>query len=130
MGRLTLEEIKNGKSKFAFREKEVELPDLGGSILLRSLSVAQAGALFEKLVDPATGKPKEDVGLLDLSVSLLTATCVDPALSADDAKGLVEAMPVVEWGPILEEMRTLAGMGDDAQAETEAAGKQFRGSEE
>jgi hypothetical protein len=130
MGRLTLADLKKATSKFKFEEREVEIPSLGGTLLLRGLSVGGATSLFGDLLDPATGKPRPDADPMDYNARLLAAACVDPELGVDDARALITGMPLAEWAPIATQVTQLAGMGDDDREEVRAAAEEFPGSED
>jgi len=130
VARLTVEQVKKAKGKFKFREREVEIPDLGGTILLRGLGVGAASALHEELIDPDTGNTRAGLDMLTLASKLLAAVCADPELSEDAARDLIDAMPVVELAPILDDMRFLAGMGEETSKEILAAGSDFRQAED
>lgn len=84
--------------------EEVEVPDWGGSVLLRRLSIAQATA--------------QDGGFMD-AVSLIIASVVNedgtPFFDADAAEWLKDE-DLAAIKPLLDKIRTINGMGSLADA--------------
>lgn len=123
MGRLTLEEIKNAKTKFKLEEREVEMESLGGSLLLRELLT---GAMSD-LQDRLTAMKKKDAPALDFNAEVLVAVCVDPPMDVEVAREFLTNMPVTEFTRLIPEIISMGGVSPE---EVKAAAAEFQGADD
>lgn len=106
MSRLTLEQVKTAVDGFQFQEEEVEVPELGGSILLRQLSAGGQGDLLDGLIDPETESIRS---FKEFAARQLAKACVDPPMSVDEARDFLERTPANIFAPIREAITKLNG---------------------
>lgn len=138
MARLTKEQLAD-KSRYQFKTKEVEVEELGGSVQVRSLSVAKRAelpTLLEPQLDEAgqvvTGADGDPIlkrvgSIDDLAVTIATVVS-DPELSVEEAKGIVGDWPAEAFDAVL---RTFGEMfGDRDPEEAAEVAKEFPGSED
>lgn len=125
MRRLTKEELAL-RAKFNFKEKELELPELGhedAGVLLRTPSVEAAHTL-----ETAADKRKdEDRGISspDVVATLLSVYCAEPDLSKDEWFELVKGWPASSLARIYE---AIAGLSGKTEEESRALATEFRDS--
>ena len=82
MARLNREDILNAKD---IKDTEVEVPEWGGTVLVRTLTGAQRAAVL----DGAMGEDGK-VSSLELYPRLIVAGCVEPEFSKADVEALNE----------------------------------------
>jgi hypothetical protein len=118
--RLTREQVTG--AKLALQEDEVDLPELGGTILVRQLSAGMRTRLLEGIVDTDTGD------ILDLALfqaRLFGASVIDPDLSEEEAVALLDEWPAAVWDRV---MAAVNAMTPNPQEVERAAAQEFRGS--
>jgi hypothetical protein len=108
MPRLTKEQLAD-KSRYQFKDQEVDIPELGGSVLVKTLSVAERDALPD-LTDK-DGKPNATVGKL---AQLFVGVVCDPKLSLDEAKAFLGDLPATALDRVVEAFGELVGTKEDA----------------
>lgn len=122
MARLSKEDLAD-RSRYKFESREVEIPELGGSVEVRTLSVEERDELPD-LVKPVLrdGKPVYDddgqqVTETDASIEKLAATWAavvsDPKLTADEAADLLRPMPAPVLDRVIAEFGKLLGEGKE-----------------
>lgn len=121
MARLTKEQLAD-KTRYKFRKREVDLPELGGSVEVKTLSVGEREDLPD-LVD-ADGKP--NAGLSEFA-QVCTAVVADPALTAEEWSGFLAELPATALDRVIEAFGKLLGTNEEETAETR---RDFRSSPE
>lgn len=109
-GRLTKEQLAE-KTRFRFKEQTLELPELGGSIVLKSLTVGEREALPD-LTD-ADGKP--DAGIPKIA-ALFAAIVADPKVTTQEAEEFLPGWPAEALDALLVAYGKLAGTEEEAAA--------------
>lgn len=84
--RLTAEEVSAGE--FTFREEEVEIPQLGGTVLLREMPIGKRDKLLNEALN---SDEKVDWG--ESRVRTFTAYCVDPVFKRADVRRFLPKWP-------------------------------------
>lgn len=117
LGMLTKEQLADA-TRFKFKEKVLELPELGGKVAIKSLTVGEREALPE--LQDAEGKPDASVEKL---AALLAAIMAEPKMSKE------ELLPImVSWpGEALDKVLIAYGEMAGTEEEAAAARKEFRG---
>jgi hypothetical protein len=87
MGRLSKDQVKG--ASFSFIEEEVEVPQLGGSVLLRELSVGKRSALLDGLVSD-DGKVLKT---MELQARTFAAACADPVFTPKEVADFLPEWP-------------------------------------
>lgn len=110
MSILSVEDIIAAKD---LQEKEIEIPEWGGSVVIRGLGYGEFVTIREKAWKD--GEQDERV----FGCLLLAASFVDPILSEDQASALFDKSSAAV-SRISEEIVTLSGIGGSAFVESEA----------
>lgn len=106
------------RSRFQFKHEELELPEIGGYIVLKTLSVAERDSLPD-LVDK-DGEP--DVSTPKLA-AIFAAAVAEPKLTAAEAEEFLGAWPAAALDKVIEKFGELAG----GEKEQSAAAGAFPG---
>ncbi len=120
MGRLTAEQL-NGQ--IAFAEKDVDLPELSGSVRVRALSKGKRDRVRkgimqnEVITDPA-----------EFEIRLFCAGVIDPQVSREQALRMKETWPSEMWDRVLVAIGELGGA--DPEEVAAAAATEFQGSDD
>jgi len=110
MGILSVDEIIAVKD---LDEKEIDIPEWGGSVIIRGLGYGEFVAIREKAWDGG-GQDERVFGRL-----LLAASFVDPVLTEDQASALFDKSSAAVTR-ISDEIVKLSGIGGPAFVESEA----------
>lgn len=108
MPRLTKEQLAD-KGRYQFKDTEVDIPELGGSVLVKTLTVAERNELPD-LTDE-NGKPDSSVEKL---AQLFAAVVNDPPVSKEEAEGFLGSLPSSAFDRVVEEFSKLTGTKEDA----------------
>lgn len=119
MSRLSKEDL-GDSSRFQFKTHEVELEELGGSVLVRTPTVEQQSKLAD-LVDGE--KFKGDVA--SARAKALSIAVVEPTITEEEAKRYISEWPASAVEKIESAFQKLMG----TEQEESAAADQFRGSD-
>lgn len=111
MGRLTKEREAEASRSLAFQEREVEMPELGGSLLVRQLSAQQRNSLLSGLVD-ASGKLND---LNAFQVRMFAAGVADPSYSVDEAEERSRQWPGPMWDRVQDALAEMSGKPEEVQ---------------
>ncbi len=103
MGRLTKDQVL--EHTYEFREQEVDLPELGGSVLIRQLSAAKQSRMLEGLIDFDTGGVTD---LEEMQARQFAASCVDPGFTVEEARDLMKRWPAEEWRRVTDAIQALS----------------------
>jgi hypothetical protein len=106
MKRLTKAQL-GDRGRFTFKQEEVQLEELDGSVIVRAPSVGQRQALSEKLPD------NEDDWNLDHTAELFALIVVDPDVSADEAKEFLADWPGTALDAITKTFARLVGTKEE-----------------
>lgn len=109
MGRLTIEQILAAP----IAEREVQIPEWGGTVLLRALTARQR----QELVTQATSGDTVDGEFLGLLI--LQASLVDPVLTLDQTRTLSDRSATA-MDRLALVLADLAGLGEDRRREMRA----------
>lgn len=111
MAILSVDEIIAAKD---LAEKEIEVPEWGGSVVIRGLGYGEFVTIREKAWKDSGEQDERVFGCL-----LLAASFVDPPLTDDQASALFDKSSAAV-ARISEEIVTLSGIGGAAFVESEA----------
>lgn len=126
MPRLTPEQLNASKNhEWEFDEEEVEIPQLGGSVLLRELTVKRQGVLLSGLQDEH-GNIKD---IVKMQVRLFAAGCVEPRMKESEVEKFLPSWPTTEAKRVFDVINKLGGPEFEAEKEAEAAEAEFPESE-
>lgn len=117
MARLSKEQLTK-KQQFVPKEVEIKLPELGGSILIRELSVGQQDEKGEKTPDSV-----EDWQLKHTALSL-SYYVVDPELTAEEWEEAIGDWPQNALNTVTRKIAELEGVSEE---ELRSAVTEFRG---
>jgi hypothetical protein len=106
-------------SGVSFRETTVEFPELGGDVDLRQLSAGKRAKLLNGLID-AEGSLSD---VAHYQARLISATCVDPRFTVQEARELMDEWPATLFDRLLEAVNGLSGEPEEVKA---AAAGEFR----
>ena len=118
MSRLTAEQLNaSADHDFDFREEEVEVPQLGGTILLRELTVKRRSQLLTGLLDE-NGNVKD---VAEMNIRMFAASCIEPAIGSREARKFIPKWPATVYDTAMEPLKRLGGdAGEEvSKAETE-----------
>jgi hypothetical protein len=111
---LTAEDLAD-ESRFQFRRKEVEVPEIGGKVTLKTLSVAEREAL-PPLVGEDDEKESEANKRLAKALSLIM---VEPNVTPEQAEAFLGRWPAGAWDRIVVAYLELATGQPDADEKKE-----------
>lgn len=111
MSILSVEDIIAAKD---LEEKEIEIPEWGGSVIIRGLGYGEFVTIREKAWKDSGEQDERVFGCL-----LLAASFVDPVLSEDQAAALFDKSSAAV-SRISDEIVKLSGIGGSAFVESEA----------
>lgn len=122
MGRLTAEQLNASKDhEWEFDEEEVDIEPLGGSILLREMTVHKQGRLMNGLQD-ANGNIKD---IEEMQVRLFAHSCVEPRISRNEVSKFLGSWPASEAKKVLDAINKLGGPELDVKEEEDSAESEF-----
>lgn len=105
--------------RFQFEKDTVDLPEIGGYIVCRTLSVAERDALPDLTkIDPDSGKEVPDVSV-DKLAEIFAATVCEPKATLEQAKQFLPGWPATALDKVIEKFGELVGVDEEAR---EAAG--------
>ncbi len=107
MARLSKDDL-NDRSRYKFERREVDIPELGGSVEVKTLSVAERDALPD-LVDE-DGQANASV---DNLAEVFATVVSDPDLSADEAKGFLGDLPATALDRVIEQFGELLSIKEE-----------------
>lgn len=106
------------RSRFQFRSEELELPELDGYVVLKSLSVEERDNLPE-LTDK-DGNPDVSIGKL---AAIFAAAVDQPKLTPAEAEEFLGSWPATALDRVIEKFGEIAGN----ETERSAAAREFPG---
>lgn len=106
MARLSKQQLHN-HNDFKFIEEEVDLPEIGGSVLVRTPSVQQRDDLQHKTPDDEADWTLEHTALL------FSIVVVDPKVSPEDAAQFLGAWPGTALDKVVSKFAELIGNKED-----------------
>lgn len=107
MPRLTKAQIKD-RSRYQFKAEEVEIPELDGSVEVKTLSVKER----DELPDLIDEDGKASAGLKELA-GVFAAVVSDPKVSAKEAEGFLGDLPAPALDRVIEKFGELLSDKDD-----------------
>jgi hypothetical protein len=119
-GFLTKEQLQD-RARFTFEERPLEIPELGGKVLLRALSVAERNRLSNQLPDDA-----KNWQLKHTALSLSTYV-KSVEMSLDDWTETIKPWPAQALDRINQEITKIINISIE---EENSAGVEFRGTDE
>lgn len=103
-------------SRFQFVTDKVDLPEIGGFLVLKTLSVKERDGLPD-LVDK-DGNP--DVSIPKLAAIFATAVS-DPDVTQEEAEAFLPGWPATALDKVIEKFGELVGVGEDEAAKAAGA---------
>lgn len=117
MSRLSAEQLNaSADHDFDFLEEEVEVPQLGGSILLRELTVKRRSKLLTGLLDE-NGNVKD---VAEMNVRMFAASCIEPKISEREARKFIPKWPATVYDAAMEPLKRLGGDASEEVSKAEA----------
>lgn len=114
MARLTVEDL---NQQIALAEKEVEIPELGGSVLVRALTAGRQAALLNGLLD-SEGQVRD---LREMNARLFSAAVIEPKVDVKQARLLSDRWPGPVWQRVMDVVNELNPTSKKLSEEVEAA---------
>lgn len=114
--KLTKEQLAD-RTRFRFREEDIELPELGGTVTLKSLTVGEREDLPD-MVDEE-GKPDGSVAKI---AQLVAAAVSEPKMTAEEVAAYIPFWPA----EALDKLLIAYGKMNGNEEELAAAAKEFR----
>lgn len=110
------------KTRFKFREHEIEVPELDGNLVLRSLTVAER----ESLPDPAELEELDDEGertekAMEATAKVFSIIVAEPKVSFEQARDFIPTWPAEALDRVTAAYRLFVGNKE----EVTAAGAEF-----
>ena len=115
MARLSKQQLAD-TSRYQFNSEEVEIPELDGSVLVKTLSVKERNDLPD-LVDE-DGKPKAGV---DELAGVFAAVVSEPKVTVKEAKGFLGDLPAPALDRVIETFGELLEGKEDEGKESDAS---------
>jgi len=120
--RLSAEELAD-RTRFKFREEELEIPEIGGSIVLKTLSVRER----EQLPDPVDLTEVDDLGertrkAIRSAAETFAVIVVEPNVTVEQAEKFLGDWPAEAFDRISEAYAKLVGN----RLEADAAASEFQ----
>jgi hypothetical protein len=112
------------RTRYRFREEVLEVPELGGSIVIRSLTVRQREALpspLELMEIDDEGKRTE--AAMDAAGTTFAQIIAEPKLTEEQARSFIGDWPAEAYDRVTEAYRKL--VGDDEEEVVQAAAAEF-----
>lgn len=106
MARLSKDQL-GDRGRFVFKQEEVTLEELDGSIVVRVPSVGQRDDLSKRLPDD------EKEWTLDHTAALFATIVVDPDVTEDEAKEFLKDWPGSALDTVLQKWAELSGSEED-----------------
>lgn len=103
MARLTLDQLRD-KSRYEFKTEDVDLPELGGSVAVKTLSVAER----DKLPDMTDENGKPNASVADLAKTFATIVS-EPKLTSEEAEAILGDLPATALDKVIEKFSELLG---------------------
>lgn len=117
MARLTAEQLNASADKeFTFKEEEVELEQLDGTVLLRELSVNRRSKLLKGITDE-NGNVSD---VQEFQVRMFAASCVDPGLKTAEVRKFLPKWPATEADKVFGAIGRISPDSDKEAANAEA----------
>ena len=114
MALLSKEQLKD-KARYQFKSTEVDLPELGGSVKVRTLSVKERNALPELVEIDDQGRVKSIASVDDLAETFATLVS-EPKLTVEEAKSFLGDLPATAYDRVQTEFAKLLGTEDDRKS--------------
>jgi len=110
MARLSKEQLSDRK-RYQFRTEEVEIPELGGSVEVKTLSVKER----DQLPDLTDEKGNADASVEKLA-QVFAAVVSDPKVTAKEAEGFLGDLPATALDRVIEKFGELLEGKEDQSA--------------
>lgn len=113
MARLTKAELSD-RSRYQFRTEEVEIPELGGSVEVKTLSVQERdhfGELIKKGEKAKAGRES-----IAVAAKVFALAVSDPALTEEEAEEFLGDLPGTALDRVMEQFGDLLGDSDEEEA--------------
>lgn len=111
---LSKEQLKD-KTRYQFKAKEVDIPELGGSVKIKTLSVRERNELPELVEIDSEGRVKSIATVEDLAKTFATLVS-EPKLTVDEAKEVVGDLPAPAYDRVQQKFAELLGTEDDKKS--------------
>jgi len=115
--RLTAEELAD-RTRFRFREKVLDIPELGGEITLKTLSVRER-EILRAPVEEAAGKTDEGdptEAAIEAAAKVFSLIVLEPNVTEEEATGFLGDWPVEAFDRITDAYADLIGSREDEKA--------------
>lgn len=116
MARLTAEQLNASAASFTFKEKEVEIEELGGDILVRELPAGRRAKLLKGLLD-SDGNVSD---AMEFQCRMFAAACVEPQMKTAEVRKFLPKWPSSKADLVLDIAGKLGGDKDKEAAKIEA----------
>lgn len=120
MARLTKEQLAD-RSRYKFNSEEVEIPELGGSVEIKTLTVKERDALPElvRVVEDGEGNKSivADASLADTAKAFATVVS-DPKLTQEEAEAFLGDLPASALDRVIEKFGELLSVKEEDSAAT------------
>jgi hypothetical protein len=122
--RLTAEQLNaSAELDFQLKEEEVEIPQLGGSVLLRELTSGRRAKLMKGITDE-NGNIND---VMEFQNRLAAASLIDPVVKTAEVRKWLHKWPATEADKILDAVNRLGG---DKKKEAANAEAEFHGTDD
>lgn len=103
------------KQAIPFAEKSVPIPELGGTVLVRSLSAHKRSKMINGLTD-AEGNIKS---VPEVQARMFAASVVDPAVTVEEARELAHTWPAPVWDRVTSAVDKLSPKPQEVRSSAE-----------
>jgi len=103
------------KTRYKFKAQEVDIPELGGAVKIRTLSVRERNELPELIEIDDQGRVKSIATVEDLAKTFATLVS-EPKLSVEEAKEVVGDLPAPAYDRVQQKFAELLGTEDDKKS--------------
>jgi hypothetical protein len=115
--RLTAEQLNESADRdFTLKEEEVEIPQLGGTVLLRELTTGRRAKLLKGITDE-NGNVSD---AMEFQNRLVAAALIEPAVKTAEVRRWLHKWPATEADKILDAVGRLGGDKKKEEANAEA----------
>ncbi len=117
MPRLTPEQLAESADRsFTLKEEDVELEQLGGTVLLRELTTGRRAKLLKGITDE-NGNVSD---AMEFQCRLFAAACIEPPIATKEVRRFLPKWPATEADRVLDAIGRLGGDKKKEAADAEA----------
>jgi hypothetical protein len=116
VGRITAEQLNESASVFTFKEEEVTIEELGGTILVRELAAGRRAKLLKGLLDE-DGNVRD---VMEFQCRMFAAACIDPQMKTAEVRKFLPNWPSSKADLVLDVAGKLGGNKKEEEAKREA----------